>query len=291
MSGGRARPGSTRRQRRSGIRRSASRLTGAGAHEAVPREADPAARPAGSRGMRAGRPATGRAGAREAGPFRDAALRRLAGCAKLGIRAPEASARGSDREKFRRELCRPGGSLAPKGEVSSQRPRGRMPRPFVPMRGGRRVPGEAAPGDAAPGDAAAARRGAAMRFGAPAAMRAGGGPRSGTGCPREGPGRRAGIAAAGRAGGRSAGARRRSGRQPPPPPAAGGRPGRCSGTGEAGIARRRGPPEFAAACGGRKPRRPPDAGSPEAPPGAFSARKDAEAIEKNSPRRTGEDAS
>ncbi len=173
--------------------------------------------------------------------------------------------------------------MAPKGEVSNQRPRGRVPRLSVPMRGRRRVPGEAAPGDAA-----AARRGAAKRFGAPAAMRAGGGPRF------------AGRGVSGKDRGKARGGSRR----PAAPggdlpergvdpagirsrlPRTGGRPGRCSGTGEAGIARRRGPPEFAAACSGRRPRRPRDAGSPEAPPGAFSARNDAEAIEKNSPRRT-----
>ena len=176
--------------------------------------------------------------------------------------------------------------MAPKGEVFSERPRGRMPRPLVPMRGGRRMPGEAAPGNAA-----ATRRGAAKRFGAPAAMRAGNA-------------RAPGRGVRGRDCGKASGGSRR----PAVPggdlqelgvdpagirscfPRTGGRPGRYFGTGEAEIACRQSPPEFAAVRSGRRPRRPPGTDGPEAPPGAFPA-KDAKAIEKNNPRRTEEDAS
>ncbi len=147
-------------------------------------------------------------------------------------------------------------------------------------------------GEAAPENAAAAPRGAAWLLGAPAAIPAGSGPRlAGRGAwkgRREvAQGSRRAAAPGGDlpergidlAGGRHC------------LPRTGGRPGRLIWAGEAEIAHRQGLPEFAAFRGGRRLRSQPYTGSPEAPPGEFSARKDTGAIEKNDPRQIEEDAS
>ena len=156
------------------IRRRGGPGRGARAGRRGPAAPQPAARHAGSK-MRAGGVASGQAGAREAGPFREAAPRR------------RAARRPARNEVFALRKPRPalptGRNFAAGGAVRAVVwPQGAefllhggtVARPGDPSRC---AAGGGMPWEAAPGNAAAALRGAARRSGEPAAMPAGGGPR------------------------------------------------------------------------------------------------------------------